>query len=108
MITAMTATVYDNKTDVYTLYTGKQLFLHHWNNNHIDSLIVNLLASIVVDHGFDPRSGKTKDYKIGICCLSSKHTRKKSKNWLAWSQENVSVSGATCLSTDCCLSELAL
>jgi hypothetical protein len=28
--------------------------------------------------------GKTKDYKIGICCFSAKHTalRRKSKNWL--------------------------
>jgi hypothetical protein len=26
-----------------------------------------MLGSNVVDCGFDPRSGQTKDYKIGIC-----------------------------------------
>ena len=28
----------------------------------------------VVDRVFEPRSGKTKDYKIGICRFSAKHT----------------------------------
>jgi hypothetical protein len=39
-----------------------------------------------------PRSGQTKDYKIGICCFSAKHTilRRKSKDWLAQNQDNVS------------------
>ena len=34
---------------------------------------------------FDPRSGQTKDYKIGICCFSAKHAalRRNSKDWLA-------------------------
>jgi hypothetical protein len=31
------------------------------------------LPDIAVDHGFEPRSGKTKDYKIGICCFSAKY-----------------------------------
>jgi hypothetical protein len=45
----------------------------------------------VVDHGFYPRSSQTKDYKIGICCFSSKHAalRRNSKDWLAWNQDNV-------------------
>jgi len=34
----------------------------------------------------------TKDYKIGICCFSTKHAalRRKSKDWLARNPENVS------------------
>jgi hypothetical protein len=32
--------------------------------------MVNVFASSVVGRGFDPRSGQTKDYKIGICCFS--------------------------------------
>jgi hypothetical protein len=46
----------------------------------------------VVDHLFEPRSGQTKDYAIGICCFSAKHAalRKKSKDWLAQNQDNVS------------------
>jgi hypothetical protein len=54
--------------------------------------MVSVLASSVVDHGFKPWSGQTKDYKIGICCFSAKHAalRRKSKDWLAWNQDNVS------------------
>jgi hypothetical protein len=54
--------------------------------------VVSVLASSAVDDGFKPRSGQTKDYKIGICCFSAKHTalRRKSKDWLAQNQNNVS------------------
>jgi hypothetical protein len=34
----------------------------------------------VVDRGFEPRSGKTKDYEIGICCFSAKHAALRRKN----------------------------
>jgi len=39
-----------------------------------------------------PRSGQTKDYQIGICCFSAKHAafRRKSKDWLAQNQGDVS------------------
>ena len=54
--------------------------------------MVSMLASSAVDRGFKPRSVKTKDYKIGICCFSAKHAalRRKSKDWLARNQNNVS------------------
>jgi hypothetical protein len=54
--------------------------------------MVSVLVSSAVDHGFEPRSDQTKDNKIGICCFSAKHTalRKKSKDWLAQNQDNVS------------------
>jgi hypothetical protein len=53
--------------------------------------MVSMLVSSAVDHGFEPWSGQTKDFKIGICCFSAKHTalRRKSKNWLARNQNNV-------------------
>ena len=53
--------------------------------------MVSVLALSVVDHGFEPRSGQIKDYKIGICCFSAKHAalRRKSKDWLAPNQDNV-------------------
>ena len=58
----------------------------------ISGVKVSVLASSVVDRGFEPRSGQTKDYKIGICCFSAKHTalRRKSKDGLARNQDNVS------------------
>ena len=54
--------------------------------------MVNMLASSVVDHRFEPRSSQTKDFKIGICCFPTKHAalRSKSKDWLAQNQNNVS------------------
>ena len=63
--------------------------------NRIGGVMVSVLASSVVDRGFEPRSGQTKDYKIGICCFSAKHAalRRKSKGWLARNQDNVSEQG---------------
>ena len=54
--------------------------------------MVSLLASSAVDRGFEPRSGQTKDYTNGICCFSAKHAalRRKSKDWSARNQNNVS------------------
>jgi hypothetical protein len=54
--------------------------------------MVSMLASSVVDRGFEPQSGQTKDYEIGICCFSAKHATlsRKSKDWLAQNQNNVS------------------
>ena len=58
----------------------------------IGGVMVSVLASDAVDRGFEPRSGQTKDYKIGSCCFSSKHAalRKKCKDWLPRNQDNVS------------------
>ena len=60
--------------------------------NRIGVVMVSVLASSSVDRGFDPRSGQTKDYKIGICCFFARHAalRSKSKDWLARNQNNVS------------------
>jgi hypothetical protein len=54
--------------------------------------MVSVLASGAVDRDFEPRSGQTKDYEIGICCFSAKHAalKRKSKDWLARNQNNVS------------------
>ena len=54
--------------------------------------MVSVLTSSAVDRGFEPRSGQATDYEIGICCLSAKHAalKRKSKDWLARNQNNVS------------------
>ena len=54
--------------------------------------MVSVLASSVVERGFEPKSGQTNDYKIGICYFSAKTValRRKNKDWLARSQDNVS------------------
>ena len=52
----------------------------------------SVLTLSALGRGFKPRLGQTKDYEIGICCFSAKHTalRRKSKDWLARNQNNVS------------------
>ena len=60
--------------------------------NRLCGVMVSVLASSVVDREIEPRSGQSKDYKIGICCFSAKYValRRKSKDWLAQNQNNVS------------------
>jgi hypothetical protein len=55
--------------------------------------MVSVLASSAVDRGFEPLSGQTKDYKIGICCFSAKHASLRKKSMVGWNQDNVSKSG---------------
>jgi hypothetical protein len=47
----------------YTLF-----FIHE---NRIGNVMISVLAPSLVDRGFEPRSGETKDYTIGICCFSA-------------------------------------
>ena len=42
--------------------------------DHISGVIVSMLSFSVVNHGFQPKSGQTKDCKIGIRCFSGQHT----------------------------------
>jgi len=67
----------------------------HIISNRISAVIVSELASSALDHGFEPRSGQTKDYDIGICCFSARHAalRRKSKDWLTCNRDNVSELG---------------
>jgi hypothetical protein len=66
-----------------------------------------MLASNAVGHGFKPRLGQTKDYKIGVCPFSAKHTalRRKSKDGLAGNQDNMS-QWSDMSTWDYCFSEL--
>ena len=62
------------------------------NGNRSGGVMGSVLASSAVDRRFEPRSGQTKDYKIGMCCFFAKHAalRRKSKDLLALNQDNVS------------------
>ena len=44
-------------------------FILHNGSNHNGGVMVSVLASSVIDRGFEPRSGQTKDYEICICCF---------------------------------------
>ena len=61
-------------------------------NSNASGVMVSVLASNMIDRGFEPWSGQTKDYEIGICCFSAKQAvlRRKSKDWLARNEVNVS------------------
>jgi len=58
--------------------------------NRIGGVMISIrvLVSRAVDRGFE----SNQDYKIGMCCFTAKHAplRRKSKDWLAWNQDNVS------------------
>jgi hypothetical protein len=72
--------------------------------SYSSGVMVSVLASSVVDHGFENRSDQTKDYEIGIYCFSAKHTAlmRKNKDWLDRNQIYIMfLSGTTCLSADC-------
>ena len=51
--------------------------------------MASVFETSVVDREFDPRSGQTEDYKIGVCCFSAKHAALTGKN--KRNQDNVSV-----------------
>ena len=42
---------------------------HHNPRNRIDGVMVSMLTSSAIDHGFKPRTGQTKDYNIGVLLL---------------------------------------
>jgi hypothetical protein len=51
--------------------TFQWLNLIEVTNNSIGGVMVCMFTSSAVDHGFKPRSGQTKYYKVGICCFSA-------------------------------------
>ena len=65
----------------------------YYETNRIGGVMV--IASSVVDLGFESRPDQTKNYKIDICCFSANHAafRRKKKDWLARNQDNVSAWG---------------
>jgi len=70
--------------------------------------MISVLASSVVDRGFVPRSGQTKDSKIDICCFSAKHAALRRTKTGCFGIRIMCPREATCLSADCCFSDLAL
>jgi hypothetical protein len=60
------------------------------DKNRMGGVMASMLASSVVNRGFEPWSGQTKDYEIGICCLSAKHAVLKRKSLVGLNQDNVS------------------
>ena len=51
----------------------KKYYFMQASINCIGGVMVSVLASSAVDRRFEPRSGQTKDYEIGICCFAAKH-----------------------------------
>ena len=53
---------------------------YSWRNNRTGGVMVSVLSSCVVDHGFEPLSGQNKDYEINIFCFSAMHASLRRKN----------------------------
>ena len=56
-----------------SIYGHKNNFESLNNPNHVSCVMISVLTSSVVGRGFEPRSGQTKNYKIGICSFSAQH-----------------------------------
>ena len=70
-------------------------------------VILCVLVSSAVNHGFEPERVKPRTNKIGICCFSVHCASLRSKTvWLGF--RIMCPSEATYLPMDCCSSELAL
>jgi hypothetical protein len=54
--------------------------------NRINGVMVTVLDSSAVDRVFESRTSQTKDYRIGICCFSSKNValRRKSIDYIMY------------------------
>ena len=80
---------------IFARFTGLSIHDCPFGFNRIRGLMVSVLASSAVDCGFESQLGQTKDHKICISCFSGKQAafRRKSKDWLARHQDNVSVWG---------------
>ena len=52
--------------------------------SRIVGVMVSMLTSSAVYCGFEPKSGLTKDYEIGICCFSAKNPALSSKSNDGW------------------------
>jgi hypothetical protein len=68
------------------------IMLAHWNNSlWVDMSLHSDTLSFLIVFGLS-HTRQTEDYKIGICCFSTKNTalRRKSKDWLAYDKDNVS------------------
>jgi hypothetical protein len=87
---------------VYSFLYHNMLVFYRW-------YMVRVRTSCSVDRGFEPWSGQTKDYAIGISCFSAKHAVLRRKAKSGWFGIRIMCpSGATCLPSDCCFSELVL
>ena len=80
------------------IWCGHVSNFHMWikcKHSHIkphNDVMVSVLLSSAVDRGLEPRSGQSKDNKIGTCYFFAMHAAlwRKSKGWLARNQDNVS------------------
>jgi hypothetical protein len=83
--------IWQLKNQILTLFglIFRRIYIYIYNNR-IDGVMVSRLASSTVDREFESWSGQTKVFKI--CSFSNKHSslRRKSKDWLARNQDNVS------------------
>jgi hypothetical protein len=63
-----------------------------WDKNLLFPFVFEKYFLIMVDRGFERRSGQTKDYKLVFVAYPQKHAtlNRKSKDWLTRNQDNVS------------------
>ena len=85
------------------------MYLYEWVYR-TGGVLVIVLSSSTVNRWFEPGSGQSKDYNIDLCFFSAEYiASKRERAKTGWLRIGIMCpSGATCLFTDCCFSELAL
>ena len=73
---------YDDEQLVSTEFNIVSLFY----DNHIGGVMISVLSSSAIGRGVKPKTIKC------VSCFSAKHAalRRKSKDWMAWYQDNMS------------------
>jgi hypothetical protein len=89
---------------------GKSVYINNlsgtWNATvHVKLILIIRMLLCVVNCGFEPRSCRTNEYKIGICYFSTKHAIFKAL--ISRSHGDVT-EWNECLPLECCFYELAL
>ena len=92
--------------DIYLVFLPKNLIpLSKRYFNHLQLFSIIQTNTSVVDRWFEARLYQTKDYKIDICCFSTKHTPLRRAKTGLFNIRIMFLSGATSLVAHSCFSD---
>jgi hypothetical protein len=72
---------YQQQLHLTLTISTKRTTTSHPNTINKAGVIISVLASSAGDREFELCSGQIKDYKIGMCCFSVKHNKRRSKHF---------------------------
>jgi hypothetical protein len=84
--------LFNTKWAIFQLYHGENKYLIRWQwcLLCIGDTMISVLASCAIVYVFKFWSDQTKDWNWYMLLIEHAALRRKSKDWLAWNQDNVS------------------